>query len=107
MAARSLWRARSICSFGETVSQFWGNGFAVLGKTVSQSWGKRFRSLGENGFAVLGGAFIGVGWIPPVSCVKCVLPLDRVSRHGICGWVLAVWLSFLQQLKRHLCHFAI
>jgi len=38
--------------------------------------------------------------IPPVSCVKCLLPIDRVSRHGICSWVLAVWLSFFIRTRK-------
>jgi sulfatase modifying factor 1 len=72
-----LFEGAFIRSFWESISQFWGNGFAVLGR-----------------------AFLGVGLIPPVSCVKCVLPLDRVSRHGICIWVLAVWLSFFIRTRK-------
>jgi len=32
--------------------------------------------------------------------VKCLLPIDRVSRHGICSWVLAVWLSFFIRTRK-------
>jgi sulfatase modifying factor 1 len=32
--------------------------------------------------------------------VKCLLPIDQVSRHGICSWVLAVWLSFFIRTRK-------
>jgi hypothetical protein len=32
--------------------------------------------------------------------VKCLLPIDRVSRHGICSGILAGWLSFFIRTRK-------